>query len=966
MKAKIVFALLLVFFTVEFFAQVGIGNTNPNATLDISASDATNPSNEDGLLIPRIDEFPAIDPGAPQDGMMVFVTGNGSASEGFYYWDNATTSWVSFAGGVNTQNTLDEAYDQGGAGAGRTITADNGAVVIEGNGGLRVASTNETHMLFVDGVDDAVGIGESNPQSPLHIGVSTSFDLVGANSGQDGIFIKGGGDNSGLNAIGGSLSFGGATNPRENQRKSAIALVQTTLDEDQTGLAFYVHPTIANSAPMVEGMRLNHQGFLGINNNDPDATLDLVGTMQFVDGNEATGYVLSSDANGNASWADPTTLLSGGSNTLDGAYDQGGAGAGSIITADNGAVTIEGTDGFIVTGVQGTGSTVSVSGTGTRMFFNPNKAAFRAGNVSTTQWDDANIGNFSAAFGISTIASGGGGAFATGSSTTASGNSSFAIGNSTVASGINAIAFGNLSEASGLNSTATGYNTTASGDYATAMGYESTASETYATALGNGTIASGRISNAFGYNATASGNYSTAIGYEIEAFAAFETTLGRYNTIYTPGSTTGWVGTDRLFTIGNGSSSIRSNALTIYKDGTFNINDAYNMPIADGTLGQVMTTDGAGNVTFQTVAGDGTGTDDQNLLTPTLVGTTLNLNIENGSGASINLAPLQDGTGTDDQTIDTFSFNTSTNILSLEIENDGIGAQTVDLSSLAGGTDATTASNGLTETGDDVRLGGSLTQNTTINQGNFDMHFQLGSGSTADFQVIRGGGSNLITAGNDGYILLGDTATLPNPRLQVTGGATFGDYMADFYNPVLNTNAAAVSIRIGTSVPHSGNYLGFFKNNSTLTGHVNGNGSGGVNYSTVSDRRLKTNILDIDNSLELIAKMQPRIYEYKSYLGKREYGFIAQELQEVYPQAVSGNPNGDVNTDPMMVDYGRLTPILTAGIKELQKEVLQLKKENETLKQQLKKQGQLEARMAILEALVLKNASNTEASAAKK
>lgn len=80
---------------------------------------------------------------------------------------------------------------------------------------------------------------------------------------------------------------------------------------------------------------------------------------------------------------------------------------------------------------------------------------------------------------------------------------------------------------------------------------------------------------------------------------------------------------------------------------------------------------------------DGTGTDDQNLLTPTLTGTTLNLGIENGMGTSINLSSLQDGTGTDDQTIETFNFNTLSNILSLGIENDGIPNQTVDLSTLS-------------------------------------------------------------------------------------------------------------------------------------------------------------------------------------------------------------------------------------------------------------------------------------------
>ncbi len=288
-------------------AQVGVGTTNPQSTLDIEASNATNPTNTDGILVPRIDNFSISNPTATQDGMLVFYTGSGASGKGFYYWDNSTTTWIYLSSG--SKNTLDQAYDEGGAGAGRTITADTGAVIIEGGGGLRVESSAQTSMLNVNGANNAVGIGEGNPTSPLHVGVSTTFDLLRPNSGQDGIFIKGGDDNSGLDAIGASISFGGAATTRANGRKSAIALVQTSSFVDQNGLAFYVHPSNANSDPMSEGMRLTHQKYLGINNTSPSATLDVVGTMQFVDGNEATGYVLSSDASGNASWTNPASIF---------------------------------------------------------------------------------------------------------------------------------------------------------------------------------------------------------------------------------------------------------------------------------------------------------------------------------------------------------------------------------------------------------------------------------------------------------------------------------------------------------------------------------------------------------------------------------------------------------------------------------------------------------------------------------
>jgi hypothetical protein len=93
--------------------------------------------------------------------------------------------------------------------------------------------------------------------------------------------------------------------------------------------------------------------------------------------------------NSNTTW---TPIKGTDTGTLDQAYDFGGAGNGRTITADTGAVTINGTDGLVSTGTLNTGA-VAPSGAGVKMFWNPRKAAFRAGNINGTQWDDTNIGN---------------------------------------------------------------------------------------------------------------------------------------------------------------------------------------------------------------------------------------------------------------------------------------------------------------------------------------------------------------------------------------------------------------------------------------------------------------------------------------------------------------------------------------------------------------------------------------------
>ncbi len=52
---------------------------------------------------------------------------------------------------------------------------------------------------------------------------------------------------------------------------------------------------------------------------------------------------------------------------------------------------------------------------------------------------------------------------------------------------------------------------------------------------------------------------------------------------------------------------------------------------------------------------------------------------------------------------------------------------------------------------------------------------------------------------------------------------------------------------------------------------------------------------------------------------------MAQDLIDIYPYAVSGNPNSDPLTNPMQIDYSKFTPLLLAGIKEQQNQINILK-----------------------------------------
>ena len=254
------------------------------------------------------------------------------------------------------------------------------------------------------------------------------------------------------------------------------------------------------------------------------------------------------------------TPITKGSNTLDQAYDETGAGAGRTINADSGAVKVAGEDGFFVTGTFGSGSTIEESGAGTRMFFNPRKAAFRSGFVSGTQWDNANVGNYS---------------FAANRNNIASGESSFAANDGNESSGDNSTSFGRDNLSSGLTSFSTGADNIASGENSFVGGNDSVAS-------GENTLAFGQSNEANSYSEVVLGNYAT-IG-----------------TLSNGDSDTQFYTTDRAFAIGIGSStSSRANGLEVFKDGRVTINEAYTFPTVDGNVGQTLVTDGAGNVSWE-------------------------------------------------------------------------------------------------------------------------------------------------------------------------------------------------------------------------------------------------------------------------------------------------------------------------------------------------------------------------------
>ncbi|MGB0141600.1 MAG: tail fiber domain-containing protein [Luminiphilus sp.] len=95
--------------------------------------------------------------------------------------------------------------------------------------------------------------------------------------------------------------------------------------------------------------------------------------------------------------------------------------------------------------------------------------------------------------------------------------------------------------------------------------------------------------------------------------------------------------------------------------------------------------------------------------------------------------------------------------------------------------------------------------------------------------------------------------------------------------------------------------------------------SSGTTYTTTSDRRLKTDIQPIEHATDMLMAMNPVTHRWKADPdADAVVGFIAQEMQEIVPEAVSGDPEGE---EMMSMDYGRITPVLVAALQDAHKKI---------------------------------------------
>jgi Chaperone of endosialidase len=170
-------------------------------------------------------------------------------------------------------------------------------------------------------------------------------------------------------------------------------------------------------------------------------------------------------------------------------------------------------------------------------------------------------------------------------------------------------------------------------------------------------------------------------------------------------------------------------------------------------------------------------------------------------------------------------------------------------------------------------------------------------------------------------------------------GISFNGYYNAGRKAIVNgfVGGMAMNPNDGTIVIYSTSTTGTAGNNTTPFDRItilnNGNTSiaGTVTAScgllVCSDFRFKKNIRPLNNSLANILNINGVAYNFKqnefperNFSDKNQIGFIAQEIEKIYPEMVFTDEKGYKS-----VDYAKITPALVEAIKEQQKQIEALK-----------------------------------------
>jgi hypothetical protein len=183
-------------------------------------------------------------------------------------------------------------------------------------------------------------------------------------------------------------------------------------------------------------------------------------------------------------------------------------------------------------------------------------------------------------------------------------------------------------------------------------------------------------------------------------------------------------------------------------------------------------------------------------------------------------------------------------------------------------------------------------------------------------------GSERARIDSSGNLLVGGTTAVVTAKLgiyQTTLDAALfiNPSNASYNGTVIYTNTTRAASSAFDFIGCYGNAVGQFR--------VGGNGviyAQNTSVQSISDQRLKENIRDSSDGLSVVNGLRPVRYDWKEGHGnnqKNQLGFIAQEIETVFPEAVSEwQVNKDDETVYKTVGPGALIPVLVKAIQEQQ------------------------------------------------
>ena len=160
------------------------------------------------------------------------------------------------------------------------------------------------------------------------------------------------------------------------------------------------------------------------------------------------------------------------------------------------------------------------------------------------------------------------------------------------------------------------------------------------------------------------------------------------------------------------------------------------------------------------------------------------------------------------------------------------------------------------------------------------------------------------------------TGTVPSARL-------VGNYSIDIQGNA-NTAAKATAVTlVATNTTDATHYLAFVdaatgdenvRTDTGLTYNPNSGTLNAVDFNATSDISFKESVAPINNALDIIDRLSGKSFNWK-HTGKKSYGVIAQEVEEILPDIVSTNENGK------SVNYNTLIALLIESNKQLNKKI---------------------------------------------